>query len=532
MNAATTATGAHDPIPDTPIPDTPVSETAVSETPAPDTPAPDTPLTEPPPSGSRTGAGAGPASTGHRIGIRGAGSYLPDRIRGNREVAEATGVTEQWIVERTGVRARHTASPDQAASDLAAAAVRAALAAAGLDAADLGLLVCASSTPDELGPSTACRVQHLTGAVHAVALDVSAACSGWLFAVKVAHDWLRADGGGRYAAVVGVEAYSKFLDTTDRGTSVLFADGAAATVLGPVPDGHGFTDFDLGSDGSLAGSVLIPGGGSRRPASARTLADGSHRIHMDGRVVSRFIRDTFPRLVREALARNRLTLDDIDCVIAHQPNPVLLHGLGRGMGIPEDKLVIVGDEVGNIGAASAPYALTTAAARGALRPGDRVLVVVFGAGMTWGSALLTWSGGSAIRIRPAADAHAVAAPRDGTGGADRPAAPHARPAGYVPTAPAGPDPARVPAARRPPAPARVPGAATAPAHAAGPPHATGPFRPGAPALAQAPAVPLPSSLLGAVAPPPPTTTFASTSTTSTTSTTFGPTAPGTENSRT
>ncbi|GGU33184.1 3-oxoacyl-ACP synthase III family protein [Streptomyces violascens] len=334
------------------------------------------------------------------IGIRGMGSYLPQDIRSNEEVARRTGVTADWIRERTGVRARHVAAPDEAASDLAASAVRAAATAAGIDAADISLLICATSTPDELGPATACRVQALLKAEHAVALDVSAACSGWLFAIKVAHDWLRADHTPRYAAVVGVEVYSKFLDPEDRATSVLFADGAAAAILGPVGPDEGFQDFDFGSDGTLADQVLIPAGGSRLPADATTLADKGHCIHMDGRSVSHFISATFPRLVHESLARNRLSVSDIDCLVAHQPNPVLLHRLGRQLGIDIPTLVIVGDEVGNIGAASAPYALTAAAGRHALRPKDRVLITVFGAGMTWGSALLTWSGAPAVRIAP------------------------------------------------------------------------------------------------------------------------------------
>ncbi|MFI6684284.1 3-oxoacyl-ACP synthase III family protein [Streptomyces sp. NPDC050485] len=339
-------------------------------------------------------------SSGRPIGIRGMGSYLPRRIRSNEEVARQTGVTAEWIRERTGVRTRHVAAPDEAASDLAACAVRAAATAAGIDAADISLLICATSTPDELGPSTACRVQALLKAEHAVALDVGAACSGWLFAIKVAHDWLRADRTPRYAAVVGAEAYSKFLDPTDRATSVLFADGAAAAVLGPVGDEEGFQDFDFGSDGTLADTVLIPAGGSRRPADTVTLAAKGHFIQMDGRAVSRFISATFPRLVHESLTRNSLSLSDIDCLIAHQPNPVLLHRLGRELGCDERILVIVGDEVGNIGAASAPYALAAATARHTLGPGDRVLITVFGAGMTWGSALLTWSGAPAVRIAP------------------------------------------------------------------------------------------------------------------------------------
>ncbi|MEV4504640.1 3-oxoacyl-ACP synthase III family protein [Streptomyces klenkii] len=343
-----------------------------------------------------------PPSGGHPIGIVGLGSYLPMRVRTNEEIGATLGVTPEWILERTGVRKRHMAAPDEAASDLAAPAVKSAVAAAGLDMTDLSLLVCATSTPDELGPSTACRIQARLHAGRAVALDVSAACSGWLFAAKVAHDWLRHERRPGYAAVVGVEAYTKFLDPRDRGSSVLFADGAAAAVLGPVNPPGGFTDFRLGSDGSLADCVLIPGGGSRMPADARTLDQGDHYIHMDGRVVSRFIQATFPRLVREALTRNRLTLDDIDCVITHQPNPVLLRRLGRQLGLGEDRLVIVGDEVGNIGAACTPYALAAAAARRTVEPGDRALVVVFGAGMTWGSALLHWTGASSIRIAPSA----------------------------------------------------------------------------------------------------------------------------------
>ncbi|MGW1376849.1 3-oxoacyl-ACP synthase III family protein [Streptomyces sp. NPDC002446] len=345
-----------------------------------------------------------------RIGVVGMGTYLPRATRTNQDVAEAAGVTAEWIAERTGVHTRHVADPAEAASDLAAAAVRAAVAAAGIDIDQLDVLVAATSTPDELGPSTACRIQALTGARHAVALDVSAACAGWLFATKVAHDWLRGGCGARYAAVVGVEAYSKFIDPTDRGTAVLFADGAAAAVLGPVPDDAGFTDFRLGSDGTGAHHVLIPAGGSRAPASPATLGAHRHHIHMDGRAVRDFIARIFPQLVGESLIRNRLRPEDIDAYITHQPNPVLLRGLGERIGIPSERLVIVGDEVGNIGAASAPYALATAAARGLLPRGGRILLAVFGAGVTWGSALLTWTGAPAIRIAPARTAHTAPPP--------------------------------------------------------------------------------------------------------------------------
>lgn len=255
------------------------------------------------------------------IGVLATGTCLPEGILTNDEVAEAAGVDPDWIVQRTGVLRRHIAEPDQAASDLAAEAVRKALTAAGLPASALGLLVLATSTPDELGPSTACRVQALVGADRAVAFDVAAACSGWLFAARVAHDWLRSGTGERYAAVVGVEVYSRFVDPSDRATAVLFADGAAATILGPVQGGKGFASIRLGSDGTAAGDVLIPAGGSRLPASPQTLADRRHKVHMNGKAVRDFILRIFPEVLGDALHRNDLRLSDIDLLISHQPNP-------------------------------------------------------------------------------------------------------------------------------------------------------------------------------------------------------------------
>lgn len=351
-----------------------------------------------------------PAAPARRIGVLGMGTYLPRTLRTNEDVAAGAGVTPEWIDERTGVHTRHVAAPEEASSDLAAAAVRAAVAAAGIDIDQVDVLVLATSTPDELGPATACRVQARTGARNAVALDVSAACSGWLFGTRIAHDWLTRDPTTRYAVVVGVEVFSKFVDPTDRGTAVLFADGAAASVLGPVADDGGFTDFRLGSDGGGAHHVLIPAGGSRLPASRATLTNRQHTLAMDGRAVRDFIGTIWPRLVEESLARNRLRLSDIDVFIAHQPNPVLLRGVGDRIGIPRDRLVVVGGEVGNIGAASTPYALACAAARGLPAPGSRVHLAAFGAGLTWGSALLTWTGATAIQLGPARTARPAPAP--------------------------------------------------------------------------------------------------------------------------
>ncbi|MFI6620103.1 beta-ketoacyl-ACP synthase 3 [Streptomyces sp. NPDC050528] len=335
------------------------------------------------------------------IGVLATGTCLPERILTNDEVAEAAGVDPEWIVQRTGVLRRHIAEPAQAASDLAAEAVRKALTAAGLPASALGLLILATSTPDELGPSTACRVQALVGADQAVAFDVAAACSGWLFAARVAHDWLRSGTGERYAVVVGVEVYSRFVDPADRATAVLFADGAAATILGSVQGGKGFASIRLGSDGTAAGDVLIPAGGSRLPASPQTLADRRHKVHMDGKAVRDFILRIFPKVLGDALTRNGLRLTDIDLLISHQPNPLLLRRAALDAGVPEDRVVIVGHEIGNIGAASIPYALATADHDGRLRPGSRVLVTAFGAGLTWGSTVLTWTRAQRRGVVPA-----------------------------------------------------------------------------------------------------------------------------------
>lgn len=329
------------------------------------------------------------------IGIIGTGSYLPARRRTNAEVAELAGVSAEWIAGRTGVLTRHAAAPDEAASDLGAAALKSALAAADLEAEQLDVIVVATSTPDELGPATACRVQALTGARHAVALDVTAACSGWLFGARVARDWLTCDSSARYAAVVGVEAYSKFVDPTDRATASLFGDGAAATLLGPVAEGQGFGAFTLGSDGRYADHAMIAAGGSRLPAPLE-----SQYITMNGKGVRDFILDVFPRMLAHALGQGRVTLDDVALVVTHQPNPVLLQQAARDMGVTDSQLVVVGHEVGNIGAANIPYALAKAASEGRLHIGDLVVIIAFGGGVTWGTTLLRWTGASAVRVAP------------------------------------------------------------------------------------------------------------------------------------
>ncbi|MET8129524.1 ketoacyl-ACP synthase III [Streptomyces sp. NPDC005065] len=343
------------------------------------------------------------------IGVIGAGGYLPERVRDNHEMSLLAGTSESWILERTGIRTRHVAAPHQAASDLAALAAVKALASAGIDAADLGLIIVTTTTPDELGPAIACRVQAELGAHRAVAFDVSGACSGYLFAARVAHDWLSARPGDGYALIVGAEVYSRFLNHKDRATSVLFGDGAGATILGPVAEGTGFTDIEIRSDGTGADTVLIPAGGSRRPADRHTLADHGHHLQMNGRAVADFIRDVFPRSVKELLSRAGRELSDIDLVVPHQPNPKLLQTVAQDMGVTDQQLMLVGDRIGNIGGACVPFALAEAAASGRLVAGDQIMLAAFGAGLTWGTSLLGWSGTRALPTSSFPDATGIPA---------------------------------------------------------------------------------------------------------------------------
>ncbi|WP_019853917.1 3-oxoacyl-ACP synthase III family protein [Actinopolyspora mortivallis] len=325
------------------------------------------------------------------IGIVGLGACVPETVRTNAEVAPAAGVTAEWVEERTGVLERRVAEEDQGTSDLAAEAARRAMSSAGIAADQIELLVLGTSTPDELGPSTACRVQALIGADEAVAFDVAAACSGFVFGTRIAHDWLSRRGTRGHALVIGAETYTKFLDPADRGTATLFGDGAGAAVLGPAPPERGILHVALGSDGSQADQVLIPAGGSRIPASSRSLTEREHTISMDGRAVREFITDMFPRVLAEACTAVGIRIADLDAVVPHQPNPLLLRTLSERNGLPEGKTVIIGERLGNVGAASIPVALTHAVAHGRVSDGDHVLLPTFGAGLTWGSCLLRWS---------------------------------------------------------------------------------------------------------------------------------------------
>ncbi|MEW2358940.1 ketoacyl-ACP synthase III [Spirillospora sp. NPDC029432] len=327
--------------------------------------------------------------------IRATGSYLPGPPIPSEDVSRELGLDPGWIERRTGIRGRHAAAPGQAASDLAAEAARRALDAAGLGPRDIGLIVLGTSTPDELGPATACRVQALLGARRAAAFDIAAACTGFVYGLQAAVGWLATarPGPAPHALVIGVEVYSRFLDPGDRATRALFGDGAAAAVVGPAPAPYGIGPLTLGSDGTRAGDVLIPAGGSRRPAGPGTLAERAHTIHMDGRAVRDFITEIFPRLVGEAAEDAGVKPADLDLVVPHQPNPRLVASLAAEAGLEPAQLAIAGHDAGNIGAASLPYALDRAVRTRGIAPGELVLLAGFGAGLTWARTVVTWPPG-------------------------------------------------------------------------------------------------------------------------------------------
>jgi 3-oxoacyl-(acyl-carrier-protein) synthase III len=329
-----------------------------------------------------------------RVGVIGMGTYLPSQQITNADVARSANVSEDWVLRATGIRTRYAAAEREAASDLGLQALKSALAAAGIDSDQLDLIIVATSTPDEMGPATACRIQERVKAQSAVSYDMNAACTGWLFAVNTVRGWFAVHPGAKYAAVITVDTYTKFLNMADRATAALFSDGAVATILTPSPDG-GFEDIRLKSDGTIADSILIAAGGSRMPVTSDS--GRIQQIHMDGRVIRDFAYEVFSPTIQEILRGNGLSLDDIDLVVAHQPNPVLLKRLAKQAGIPSDKLIITGDGVGNIGCACTPYALAVAASQKRIKDGSLLLVVAFGAGMTWGGALLRWTGAPVVR---------------------------------------------------------------------------------------------------------------------------------------
>jgi 3-oxoacyl-[acyl-carrier-protein] synthase-3 len=328
------------------------------------------------------------------IGITGVGSYVPERVLTNDELSKLVDTSDEWITERTGIKERRVAEPDQAASDLALPASRQALAAARLDPSDLELVIVATVTPDMFFPSTGSLLASALGADDAGAYDLSAGCTGFMYALAQAYGALAA-GLADSALVVGAETLSKITNWHDRSTCVLFGDGAGAVVLQRV-SGGGFLGFELGSDGEGGKELSIPAGGSRNPVSAETVAGEMHFLQMNGREVYKFATRILVSSAEKLLEECGLTVDDIDLYIPHQANKRIIDHAARNLGIPEEKIFVNVQKYGNTSSASIPLCLAEAVAGGRLRDGTRVLMTGMGAGLTWGSAYTVWNNGRVV----------------------------------------------------------------------------------------------------------------------------------------
>jgi 3-oxoacyl-[acyl-carrier-protein] synthase III len=329
------------------------------------------------------------ATANGRISITGIGSHAPERVMTNEELAAMVDTSDEWIVERTGIRERRVAAPEEALSDLALPAAKAALAQAGLEASAVDLIIVATVTPDMLFPSTGAILADRLGATDAAAYDLSAGCTGFVYAVVQAHGMV-ASGLARNALVIGGDVLSKVVDWTDRSTCVLFGDGAGAVVLERVEKG-GFLGFELGADGSGGPQLYIPAGGSRAPATAETVATKQHFAKMNGREVFKFATRVLVDSAEKVLDECGASVDDVDVYVPHQANVRIIEHARRKLGIPEGRTVVNVDRYGNTSSGSIPLALSDAEADGRLLPGELVLMTGMGAGLTWGSALMEWT---------------------------------------------------------------------------------------------------------------------------------------------
>ncbi|MFE4711535.1 MULTISPECIES: beta-ketoacyl-ACP synthase III [Paenibacillus] len=323
------------------------------------------------------------------VGIIGTGKYVPEKILTNSDLEKIVDTNDEWIVSRTGIRERHIAAPHEATSDLAYEASLKALESAGMKAEDLDLIIVATITPDSAFPSTACILQDKLGAKGAAAFDLSAACSGFVYSLATAVGFIQ-NGMYNNALIIGADTLSRITDYTDRNTCVLFGDGAGAVIIGEVPEGRGFQSFDLGAEGSGGDLLKQEAGGSRLPASQSTVEDKKHFIYMNGREVFKFAVRIMGTATERVLTKAGLAKEDVDLFVPHQANIRIIQSAMQRLDLPPEKCVINVDRYANTSAASIPLALVEAAEEGRMKEGDKVLMVGFGGGLTWGASVLVW----------------------------------------------------------------------------------------------------------------------------------------------
>jgi 3-oxoacyl-[acyl-carrier-protein] synthase III len=331
-----------------------------------------------------------PRAGGRPTRIASLATYVPPRVLTNADLEKMLDTSDEWIVQRVGIRERHIADPGMATSDLGKEAALAAIARAGLTPADIDVIVVGTVTPDMMFPSTACLIQEKIGAPHAWGFDLSAACSAFTYSLTTASQFV-ATGAYENVLVVGADVMSSILDYTDRSTCVLFGDGAGAVVVSPALDGQGaIIDFEHEIDGSGGPALQMPAGGSLRPPSHETIDERLHYVKQDGRAVFKFAVRKTEEIARRVLDRNGLKTDDLDLFVSHQANRRIIAAAAENLELDPAKVVINIERFGNTTAATIPLALNDAVCSGRLKKGDLVLLASVGAGFTVGAVLLRW----------------------------------------------------------------------------------------------------------------------------------------------
>lgn len=318
-----------------------------------------------------------------RAGFLGTGSCLPEKELTNFDMEKIVDTTDEWIQSRTGIKSRRFADDQTATSDLAYGAALKALEAADITAKDLDMIIVATITPDMHFPSTACIIQDKLGADNASAFDIGAACSGFVYASTIAKQFVES-GQSKYVLVIGAETLSKILDFTDRNTCVLFGDGAGAAIIGPVKTG-GIVAMDLGAKGSGGKFLTVPAGGSRMPASQETIDNRLHYISMDGSEVFKFAVRIMASSSKTVIEKAGWSIDDLDYLVPHQANIRIINSAGKKLKLPSERVHVNLDKFGNTSAGSVPIALDEAVRSGKIKSGDKVVLVAFGGGLTWGA---------------------------------------------------------------------------------------------------------------------------------------------------
>jgi len=322
--------------------------------------------------------------------IVGWGKYVPERILTNDDLSRMVDTSDEWILSRTGIRERRIASQQETTASMSIAAAREALRVADADPVKIDLIVVGTVTPEYLFPSTACLVQDALGARHAAAFDLSAGCSGFMYALSVASRAIEA-GAYQLVLVIGAETLSRIVDWTDRRTCVLFGDGAGAVLLQAGEQPGGVLSSVLGADGSGGELLMLPGGGSRFPPTPESVTNGLHYLHMDGRRVYRFATKTMVRATRQALDEAGLSLEDVSLLIPHQANQRIIDSAVGGLKLQDSQVFVNLDRYGNTSSASIAIALCEAVEAGRVKRGDTLVLVGFGAGLTWAAAAIRWS---------------------------------------------------------------------------------------------------------------------------------------------